>query len=36
MRIHDVDADFVRELQERGFEDLTARRVIELKIHGVH
>jgi hypothetical protein len=34
--IHDVDADFVREMYEAGFTDLDPKRLIEFKIHGVN
>jgi hypothetical protein len=36
MKIHNVTPRFIRELRERGFEDLTPDRLIELKIHGTY
>jgi hypothetical protein len=33
MRIHRVDAAFVKEVKEMGYEDLTVDRLVRMKIH---
>lgn len=35
MKIHGVDGDFVRKLEELGFEDLTAEDLLTIRIHGM-
>jgi hypothetical protein len=35
MRIHGVDASFVKEVREHGYKDPTIDDLIELRIHGL-
>jgi hypothetical protein len=35
MRIHRVNAQFVKEMREAGYNNLTADELIQLRIHGV-
>ncbi|MFQ5599213.1 MAG: M56 family metallopeptidase, partial [Candidatus Krumholzibacteriia bacterium] len=35
MRIHDVDPEFIQEMEELGFEDVSIDDLVELRIHGV-
>ncbi len=34
MRIHGVNASFVRRLEQRGIKDLSTKELIDMKIHG--
>jgi hypothetical protein len=35
MRIHGVDASFVKEVRQHGYKDPTIDNLIELRIHGL-
>jgi hypothetical protein len=35
MRIHGVDAAYLRKLKDAGFQNLTAQKIVQLRIHGV-
>jgi hypothetical protein len=35
MRIHGVDAAYLRKLKDAGFQDLTAAKIVQLRVHGV-
>jgi hypothetical protein len=35
MKIHGVDADFVRSMHEKGIKDLSIRKLLKIKIHGI-
>jgi hypothetical protein len=36
MRIHGVDANFVKEVRDRGYKNLSIDDLIEMRIHGLH
>jgi hypothetical protein len=36
MRIHGVDADFVKEVRDRGYKNPSIDDLIEMRIHGLH
>jgi hypothetical protein len=36
MKIHDIDADFIREMRETGLGDITPDQILALKIHDLN
>jgi len=35
MRIHGVNAGFIRDIQSRGWKDVTVDELIQMRIHGI-